>query len=251
MTYRNKFTLVELLVVIAIIAILASILLPSLNKAKEVAKRSQCANNLKQIGLAMASYASDYDDYVPSWEYQDSMQYTYPNGWNHAPNSNMGSLVLLGHEGYVQTFSGPGTTAQNERPATTCPVFYPKVPKEDNWGGGSYANTVYMQGGSYAFNSHLSETISGSNGTKMIKFGNVKRLSERFAYGEGSSWQCRIVSTTGLSAPGIWWGHLNNSNFLFGDGHVESRTKSGFPLVDTWPTWQTNPGVDTTHPSPW
>ncbi len=66
--HAQGFTLIELLVVISIIALLLAILLPSLSRAREQAKATRCQSNLKQIGLAMYSYATDYDYLLPRAE---------------------------------------------------------------------------------------------------------------------------------------------------------------------------------------
>src|SRR5262245_325866 len=63
---QNSFTVVELLVVIAILALLAALLLPSLQGARTRAKFVVCASNIHQIGIAMAGYAGDYRDWFPA-----------------------------------------------------------------------------------------------------------------------------------------------------------------------------------------
>ena len=68
---RRSFTLIELLVVIAIIAILAGMLLPALNSARDKARSSNCVGNLKQIATSLLTYCGDYDEYYPTHLFKD------------------------------------------------------------------------------------------------------------------------------------------------------------------------------------
>lgn len=87
---RNRgFTLIELLVVIAIIALLVSILLPALGRARELAKRVQCASQLKGLGNAIAMYHNDYDDQNPRPWSQLPTTSGFGTGYYNAGNNNI------------------------------------------------------------------------------------------------------------------------------------------------------------------
>ncbi len=84
---RRGFTLIELLVVIAIIAVLVALLLPAVQQAREAARRSQCKNNLKQMGVALAAYEETYK--------------TYPIGNNSTPAGGWGVSFYVGLMPYL------------------------------------------------------------------------------------------------------------------------------------------------------
>jgi prepilin-type N-terminal cleavage/methylation domain-containing protein len=75
---EKAFTLIELLVVVAIIGLLATLLLPALNKAKSSAQRASCLSNLRQINLAVRQYADDHNSLLP----MITMERGQPVDWN-------------------------------------------------------------------------------------------------------------------------------------------------------------------------
>src|SRR2546423_439406 len=111
---RRGFTLIELLVVIAIIAVLIALLLPAVQSAREAARRSQCTNNLKQMGLAFHNYHSANNAFPPAKIYSGSCYWSNA-GAGLVLNTTAFSMIL----GYMEqtplynayNFSQPSSNA--------------------------------------------------------------------------------------------------------------------------------------------
>lgn len=211
MRKNQLFTLIELLVVIAIIGILASILMPSLSKAREATKSAVCMSNLKQIGVANVMYSENNNDYfVPN-----VMTDASSNRW--AKNTEL--RALLGWDSESANWMIPKGSA--------CPVGYEKARSE----GGDYTATALKDLRCYG-----PTAIYGvnTNPFRGVRDGWIDNPSDMASVGDVyGGWQFNVGDYDAR--------HLKKANMVFFDGHAESMIgtvlgsnwNSGRPWVDS------------------
>ncbi len=184
---QTKFTLIELLVVIAIIAILASMLLPALNKAREKSRSTACVNNLKQLGSFLSLYMSDNGGYYPgrAWGYELYNYYlkgnTRPFRCASAPKANSAGNVNVTYavtgvfftETVPRRFAysaGAGGASRLKDSQVAYPankIFLTEVYLETG-------NYQYLSYTSYYINDGYSYNMHSAGGNALFAGGNVR-----------------------------------------------------------------------------
>jgi prepilin-type N-terminal cleavage/methylation domain-containing protein/prepilin-type processing-associated H-X9-DG protein len=166
---RSGFTLIELLVVIAIIGVLVSLLLPAVQGAREAARRAQCTNNLKQLGLAVNNYLSQTGAYPHLMTNYNRNAGAGPNGGEWPLNWAVSILPMVEQQVLYNSanFSFGASSAPNQNTVTATRVATMICPSEDGtgpWLAGSWSNYAANVGGPASIMAYSGPIIIMRNG---------------------------------------------------------------------------------------
>jgi prepilin-type N-terminal cleavage/methylation domain-containing protein/prepilin-type processing-associated H-X9-DG protein len=231
---RNGFTLIELLVVIAIISILAAILFPVFATAREKARQSTCASNLKQLGLAFTGYIQDYDEvypmsssggntFNPTWDWEITPYLGTPKmkgGVSGSANNQVNPMVFACPDDPPVTASQQASGQQRETYAIPAPHI--GCNNTTDWLGLYQVNV----GGwpYYSAGRNMREILVPANTLELVEQPNYGLLSVgsvAYAPMQAASNTCNQHAMMEFLSTPL---HSTGFNWLFCDGHVKWMT---------------------------